>query len=156
MVSCITHFFLISYNWMYFFNLFCLTCDLFKNLFTKYLRIFLMISCSLFLFSSIMIWLRGKESACQYRSHRKLGFDPWVERILWRRKWQPTPGSLPGKPRGQRSLAGCSPWDAMRQTWLSVHTRYGLRHALCNFSFPTSVKPCLSCLCCHLDTWSFL
>ena len=28
----------------------------------------------------------------------------------WRRKWQPTPLFLPGEPRGQRSLAGHSPW----------------------------------------------
>ena len=28
----------------------------------------------------------------------------------WRRKWQPTPVSLPGKSHGQRSLVGCSPW----------------------------------------------
>ena len=27
----------------------------------------------------------------------------------WRRKWQPTPVSLPGKSRGQRSLVVCSP-----------------------------------------------
>ena len=30
--------------------------------------------------------------------------------ILWRRRWQPTPGLLPGKTHGQRSLAGYSPW----------------------------------------------
>ena len=28
----------------------------------------------------------------------------------WRRKWQPSPGFLPGDSRGQRSLVGCSPW----------------------------------------------
>ena len=28
----------------------------------------------------------------------------------WRRKWQPTPVFLPGKPHGQRSLVGYSPW----------------------------------------------
>ena len=28
----------------------------------------------------------------------------------WRRKWQPTAVLLPGKPHGQRSLVGCSPW----------------------------------------------
>ena len=28
----------------------------------------------------------------------------------WRRKWQPTPVSLPGKSHGQRSLVDCSPW----------------------------------------------
>ena len=29
----------------------------------------------------------------------------------WRRKWQLTPVFLPGESHGQRSLAGCSPWD---------------------------------------------
>ena len=28
----------------------------------------------------------------------------------WRRKWHPTPGFLPGKSHGQRSLAGYSSW----------------------------------------------
>ena len=37
-------------------------------------------------------------------------FDPWVGKIPWRRKWQPTPIFLPGKPHGQRSLVGYSPW----------------------------------------------
>ena len=40
-------------------------------------------------------WLSSKESACQGRRRR---FDPWVGKIPWRRKWQPTPGFLPGKP----------------------------------------------------------
>ena len=38
------------------------------------------------------------------------GFHPWVGKIPWRRKWQPTPVLLPGKSYGPRSLAGCSPW----------------------------------------------
>ena len=37
------------------------------------------------------------------------GFDPRVRKVPWRRKWQPTPVSLPGKSREQRSLAGYSP-----------------------------------------------
>ena len=37
-------------------------------------------------------------------------FDPWVRKIPWRRKWQPTPVLLPGKSHGQRSLVGYSPW----------------------------------------------
>ena len=28
----------------------------------------------------------------------------------WRRKWQPTPVSLPGESHGQRSLGGYTPW----------------------------------------------
>ena len=39
-------------------------------------------------------WLSGKESAYQ---NRRLGFDPWVRKIPWRRKWQPTPVFLLGK-----------------------------------------------------------
>ena len=37
------------------------------------------------------------------------GFDPWVGKIPWRRKWQPTPVFLPGESHGQRSLTGYSP-----------------------------------------------
>ena len=51
-------------------------------------------------------WLSGKEPICQSRRHR---FDPWVGRIPWRRKWQPTPVFLPGESHGQRSLVYYSP-----------------------------------------------
>ena len=30
-------------------------------------------------------WLSDEESACQYRSHRRCKFDPWVGKIPWRR-----------------------------------------------------------------------
>ena len=39
------------------------------------------------------------------------GFDPWVGKIPWRRKWQPTPVFSPRESHGQRSLVGYSPWD---------------------------------------------
>ena len=51
-----------------------------------------------------------KEPTCHFRRRKRHGFDPWVGKIRWRRKWQPTPGFLPEKPHGQRSLAGYSPW----------------------------------------------
>ena len=54
-------------------------------------------------------WLGGKEPICQCR---RCGLDPWVGKIPWRRKWQPTPIFLPGKSHGQRSLAGYSPWGS--------------------------------------------
>ena len=38
------------------------------------------------------------------------GFNPWVKKIPWRRKWQLTPVFLPGEPHGQRRLASYSPW----------------------------------------------
>ena len=41
----------------------------------------------------------GKESACHMRD---LGFDPWIWKFPWSRKWQP-----PGRRRNQ---AGYSPW----------------------------------------------
>ena len=54
--------------------------------------------------------LSGKEFTCQYRRHRRCGFDPWVGKIPCSRKWQPIPVFLPGKFHRQRSLAGSSPW----------------------------------------------
>ena len=33
-------------------------------------------------------WLKDKEPACRCK---RPGFDPWVRKIPWRRKWQPTP-----------------------------------------------------------------
>ena len=54
--------------------------------------------------------------------------DPWVRKIPWRRKWQPTPVSLPEKAHGQRSLAGYSPrgckvgHDWATNTHTDVHT----------------------------------
>ena len=40
-------------------------------------------------------------------------FDPWVGKIPWRRKWQPTLVFLPGKSHRQSSLADSwqSPWS---------------------------------------------
>ena len=47
-----------------------------------------------------------KEATCQCRRH---GFDPWVGKIPWRRRWHHAPVSLPGKFHRQRSLVGCIP-----------------------------------------------
>ena len=41
---------------------------------------------------------------------RRLRFNPWVRKILWRREWLPTPIFLLGESHGQRSLKGYSPW----------------------------------------------
>ena len=37
------------------------------------------------------------------------GFDPWVGKIPWGRKWQPIPVLLPGKFHGRRRMIGYSP-----------------------------------------------
>ena len=39
---------------------------------------------------------------------RRLQFDPWVEKIPWRREWLLTPIFLPAKLNGQRSFPGGS------------------------------------------------
>ena len=52
----------------------------------------------------------GKELACQSRRPKRCRFIPWVEKIPWKRAWQPTPIFLLGESHGQRKLAGYSPW----------------------------------------------
>ena len=69
----------------------------------------------------LLWWLRSKESTCQYRKH---GFNLWVRKMLWRRKWHPTPVFLPRKSCGQRSLVGYSSWGPEEldiTEWLSKH-----------------------------------
>ena len=48
-------------------------------------------------------------------------FDSWVGKIPWRRKWQPTPVSLPAESHGRRSLVGYSP-QGRKETRLSDFT----------------------------------
>ena len=65
----------------------------------------------------------GKESTCQCRRCKRHEFDPWVGKIPWSRKWQPTPVFLPGKFHGQRSLVGYSQWGCrVRHNWATEHT----------------------------------
>ena len=52
------------------------------------------------MFSGLPWWLSGKESTCQCR---RPGFDSWVWKIPWRRKWLPTQIFVPGE----------SPWQVM-------------------------------------------
>ena len=63
----------------------------------------------------------GKQSACQCRRHKRCRFHPWVGKILWRRKWHPTPVFLPGKFQGQRSLMGYNPWGH-KESDMTEHT----------------------------------
>ena len=55
-------------------------------------------------------WCNSKESAYQCRRYTQCGFEPWVGKIPWSKKWQPTPILLPEKFHGQRSLLGYSLW----------------------------------------------
>ena len=66
-------------------------------------------------------WLSGKRIHLQCR---RCGFDPWVGKIICRRKWQPAPVVLLGKFHGQRSLDGYSPQGCKisdMTEWLSTH-----------------------------------
>ena len=64
----------------------------------------------------VLFGLSGKESSYQCEGCR---FNPWVGKIPWRMKWEPTPGFLPGNSHGQRSLTGYSSWGCKQpdMTW---------------------------------------
>ena len=64
----------------------------------------------------------GKEPACQCRIHKRHKFDPWIGKIPWRRKWQPTPVSCL-----ENSMDSGAWWATVHgvtksQTWLSALT----------------------------------
>ena len=65
---------------------------------------FFMDSCHLFHYSLVAQRVKRLPQC------RRPGFDPWVGKIPWRKKWQPILVLLPGKSRVQRSLVGYSPW----------------------------------------------
>ena len=67
-------------------------------------------------YSAIARWPSGKEPSWQWRRHKRHkwykrgGFNSWVRKSPWRRKWQPIPVFFPEKSHGQRSLVGSNPW----------------------------------------------
>ena len=68
---------------------------------------------SLFLFVGL-----GERIHLPCRRCWRWGFNPWVGKIPWRRKWQPTSVFLPEKSHGQRSLLGYSSkgWKELDRT----------------------------------------
>ena len=72
----------------------------------------------------------GKEPACQCRRYNTCRFDPWVGKMPWRREWQPTPGFLPGKSYGQRSLAGYSPWNHKCMSYIANYISVQFSHSV--------------------------
>ena len=101
-------------------------------MFSKFICTIVYVSISLFLLNKIIFihiyvmyglpqWLSGcKESAC---STGDTGLIPGSGRFPGVRKWHPTPGLLPAKCHGQRSLAGYSPWGHKTTQQLSMHAR---------------------------------
>ena len=68
-------------------------------------------------------WLIGQRICLQCRRHRRCEFDPYIGKISWRSKSQPTPVFLPEKSHRQRSLFGFSPWDhrTVGYNWVQAH-----------------------------------
>ena len=85
-------------------------------------------------------WRSGKESACQCRRCGRRRFDPWIRKIPWRRKWQPSLLLLPEKILWTEEYGRLHPWghkvpDTTKQ--LSTHASYyGKNHK--NISPPLS------------------
>ena len=57
---------------------------------------------------------RGARQTTVYRVARRPGFDPWVGKDLWRRKWKSTPVLLPGKSHGWKSVVGYKSMGSQR------------------------------------------
>ena len=70
--------------------------------------------------SFIPRWGSGKESACPCRRH---GFNSWVGKIPWRRKWPPTPVFLPC-PMDRGAWQATVHGIAKSQTRLSTHREF--------------------------------
>ena len=106
--------------------------------------IFIFLHVDIRLFQGLPGGTGGEEPACQCRRRKRHTFDPWVGKIPWRRKRQPTPVFLPGGSPGQRSLAGCRPRghresDATKR--LSTQTRTQLfQHLLLKDSYFNSLN----------------
>ena len=49
--------------------------------------------------------------ARQCKTLKRGRLDPWVGKIPWNRKWEPTLVFSPGKSQGQRNAAPYGPWD---------------------------------------------
>ena len=68
-------------------------------------------------------WRSGKESAYQCRRLRRRGFHPWVRKIPWHRKWQPTPVFLPGKIPWTKEPGGLKSMGSQKsRTRLNTHS----------------------------------
>ena len=70
----------------------------------------------------IYTYLERASLVAQMEKNLPAVFDPWVGKISWRRKWQPTPVFLPGEFHGQRSLVGYSKWGRKELDTTERHT----------------------------------
>jgi len=100
-------------------------------------------------------WCSGKESACQFRRHKKHGFDPWIRKIPWNGKWQTTAVFLPGKFHGQRNQVGYSPWgqkESDMTAWLSIHKHICVLNCMTEDTI-NKVRKQAQAICKPLNQW---
>ena len=64
-------------------------------------------------------WFSSKESPCKAGDTGRYGFNPWLRKMSWKRKWQPTSVFLPGKSMDKRDWQAYSPWcgERVRHDW---------------------------------------
>ena len=74
-------------------------------------------------------WLSGEKLCLQYRRHRRCGFNPWIWKIPWMRKWKPTSVFLHGESHAQRSLVHYTPRSHKSET------------------LPKQLSPSVVCMC---------
>ena len=86
-------------------------------------------------------WCSDGEPVCQCRRCRRRRFKPWVRKVPWRKKRQPTQGCLPGKSQGQRRLEGYSAWvtqsDTPERLCTRTRTRMCPKNPLCCACLPS-------------------
>ena len=87
-----------------------------------------------FLHCRLPWWLRGYSVCLQCG---RPGFDPWVGKIPWRRKWQPTPVFLPGESIWWATVHGVSESDRLHSLALDHLSHTGFHvDLLFPFSWP--------------------
>ena len=102
----------------------------------------------------------SEEPVWQCRRHKRWGFDPWVGKVPWRRKWQPTPVLFPGESQGQRRLVAYSPWACEESdTTVCTHIHTHVLTAKSGRTYTTMSKTwlwrgTLSFCCCFLFGFS--
>ena len=67
-------------------------------------------------------WHSGKESTCQFRRCKRSGFDLWVGKIPWSRKWQPTTVFCLKHSMDRRA------WQDLPRGWKEMHTEHTHTH----------------------------
>ena len=86
-----------------------------------------------FSFLGLPRWCSGKESTCQCPCKRQ-DFDPWVGKIPWNRKWQPTPVFCLGNPMDSgawpATVYGVTKSRTQLRNWAHASVSYGFMEIL--------------------------